>query len=133
MNQDQHIELSLVKHFEQVKQSEQVRSIYRTHLIASVDYIRFLLHQGLAFHGHDESEESLNQGNLIEILKFLAEHNEEINKVVLNNAPENLKLTSPRIQKDIINIAAIETTMPLLVILETNYSLFWLMMLVIYQ
>ena len=64
----------------------------------------------MAFHGHDESEQSLNQGNLIELLKFLSEHNEEINKVVLNNAPENLKLTSPRIQKDIINAAAIETT-----------------------
>ena len=64
----------------------------------------------MAFCGHDESEQSLNQGNLIELLKFLFEHNEEINKVVLNNTPKNLKLTSPRIQKDIIIAAAIKTT-----------------------
>jgi len=118
MNQDQHIELSLAN------QSEQVRNIYRTRLTASVNCIRFLLHQGLAFRDHDESEQSLNQGNFIELLKFLSEHNEEINKVVLNNTPENLKLTSLRIQKDIINVVAIETQQPLLVILETNYSLF---------
>ena len=118
MNQDQHVELSLAN------QSEQVRNIYRTRLTASVNCIRFLLRQGLAFRDHDESEQSLNQGNFIELLKFLFEHNEEINKVVLNNTPKNLKLTSPRIQKDIINVVAIETQQPLLVILETNYSLF---------
>ena len=28
----------------------------------------------------------------------------------MNNTPENLKLISPRIQKDIINVAAIKTT-----------------------
>ena len=91
-------------------QFKQVRSSYRARLIAYIDYIRFLLRQGLAFCGHHESDESLNQDNFIELLKFLTENNEEINKVVLNNAPENLKLTSPKIQKDIINAAAIETT-----------------------
>ena len=104
MNQDQYIELSLAC------QSEEVGNVYRTRLTASVDCIRLLLRQGLAFRGHDESDESLNQGNFIELLKFLAKHNEDINKVVLNNAPENLKLTSLRIQKDIISAAAIETT-----------------------
>ena len=76
-------------------------------MTASVDCVRFLLRQGLDFRGHDESEQSLNQGNFIELSKFLSEHNEEINKVVLNNAPENLKLTSLRIQKDIINAVVI--------------------------
>ena len=66
--------------------------------------------QGLAFRGNNESEGSLNQGNFIQLLKVIALCNEEINNVVLNNAPENLKLTSPEIQKDIINAAAIETT-----------------------
>jgi len=103
VNQDQLIELSLAN------QSEQVRSVYYTHLTASVNCNRFFLRKGLAFRGHDKSEQSLNQGNFIGLLKFLSKLNEEINKVVLNNAPKNLKLTSPRIQKDIINAAAIET------------------------
>ncbi|XP_057775162.1 uncharacterized protein LOC130994150 [Salvia miltiorrhiza] len=64
----------------------------------------------MAFRGHDESEESLNQGNFMELLKLLASCSKEISNVVLKNAPENLKLTSPDIQKDIINAIAVETT-----------------------
>jgi hypothetical protein len=64
------------------------------------------LHQGLAFHGHDESEESSNRG---ELLKFLAGNSEEVNKYVLHNAPGNCTLTSPDIQKHIIHCCAIET------------------------
>ncbi|KAL5562178.1 hypothetical protein UlMin_031925 [Ulmus minor] len=74
---------------------------YRTRLTASVDCIRFLIRQGLAFRGHDESEDSTNQGNFLELLNFLADHNEEVRVVALKNAPENLRLTSPKIQKDI--------------------------------
>ncbi|KAL5543108.1 hypothetical protein UlMin_010818 [Ulmus minor] len=76
---------------------------YRTRLTASVDCIRFLIRQGLAFRGHDESEDSTNQGNFLELLNFLADHNEEVRVVALKNAPENLRLTSPKIQKDIVN------------------------------
>jgi hypothetical protein len=67
------------------------------------------LHQGLAFRGHDESEESSNRGNFIELLKFLAGNSDEVNKYVLNNAPGNCTLTSPKIQKQIIHCCAIET------------------------
>ncbi|KAL5567879.1 hypothetical protein UlMin_024454 [Ulmus minor] len=76
---------------------------YRTRLTASVDCIRFLIRQGLAFRGHDEFEDSTNQGNFLELLNFLADHNEEVRVVVLKNAPKNLRLTSPKIQKDIVN------------------------------
>ena len=54
----------------------------------------FLLHQGLAFRGHDESEESSNRGNFIELLKFLAGNSEEVKKYVLDNALGNCTLTS---------------------------------------
>ena len=74
-----------------------------------MDCVRFFLRQGIAFRGHDESENSSNQGNFLELLRFYATHNEEINAVVRQNAPENLKLTSPDIQKDIVNAFAIET------------------------
>ncbi|XP_031280629.1 zinc finger MYM-type protein 1-like [Pistacia vera] len=65
---------------------------------------------GLAFRGHDETEDSKNQGNLFRLLHFLAQHNEHFKSVILKNAPGNLKLIAPVIQKDIVNAAANETT-----------------------
>ncbi|XP_062085563.1 uncharacterized protein LOC133791659 [Humulus lupulus] len=84
-----------------LKKNIKDRISFRVRLIASFDCIRFLGRQGLAFRGHDESQESNNQGNFLELLTFLANHNEEVRAVALKNAPENLKLTSPKIQKDI--------------------------------
>ncbi|KAJ8763974.1 hypothetical protein K2173_004837 [Erythroxylum novogranatense] len=46
----------------------------------------------------------------------------QIRNVVLGNAPENLKLTSPNIQRDIINAAAFETTKA--IILDIGDDLF---------
>ncbi|CAN6712599.1 unnamed protein product [Malus baccata var. baccata] len=63
----------------------------------------------LAFHGNDESEHSSNHGNFLTLLQFLADHNEDVKAVTLKNAPENHKLTSPNIQKDIVNACATET------------------------
>jgi hypothetical protein len=72
-------------------------------------YICFLQQQGLAFRGHDESKNSSNQGNFVELLQFLVKHSEEIDKVVLENALENHQMTAPDIQKEISNAAASET------------------------
>jgi hypothetical protein len=91
------------------KQSDQQKRDYRIRLNTLVDCIRFLQQQGLAFRGHDESESSSNQGDFRELLQFLANHSEEIDKVVLENAPENHQMTAPDIQKDIANAAASET------------------------
>ncbi|CAN6699015.1 unnamed protein product [Malus baccata var. baccata] len=63
----------------------------------------------LAFRGNNESEHSINHGNFLELLQFLADHNEDVKAVTLKNAPENHKLTSPDIQKDIVNVCATET------------------------
>ncbi|RWR82286.1 zinc finger MYM-type protein 1-like protein [Cinnamomum micranthum f. kanehirae] len=104
LNQEQHIETIIIK------QSSQARTDYRIRLKATLASVRFLLRQGLPFRGHDESEDSNNMGNFLELLQVLANQNEAIKRVVLENAPENLKLTSPKIQKDIVNAAAIETT-----------------------
>ncbi|PON53209.1 hypothetical protein TorRG33x02_305960, partial [Trema orientale] len=103
MNQEQHIQTLLLK------QSKQMRNKYRIRLSASTACVRFLLRQGLAFRGRDESEDSKNQGNFLELLKFLADHNDEIKDVTLKNAPDNLKLTSPDIQKEIVHASAVET------------------------
>ncbi|WVZ51156.1 hypothetical protein U9M48_002324, partial [Paspalum notatum var. saurae] len=75
----------------------------------SLRCLRFLLHQRLSFRGHDESEESSNRGNFIELLKFLAVNSEEVDRYVLRHAPGNCLLTSPKIQKQIIECCALET------------------------
>lgn len=91
-------------------QSQKDKNDYRVRLGASVDCVRYLLCGGLPFRGHDESEDSISKGNFLELLKFLADHNESINKVVLGNTPKNNKISHSDIQKDIANAAACETT-----------------------
>ncbi|XP_057756353.1 uncharacterized protein LOC130975600 [Arachis stenosperma] len=63
----------------------------------------------MAFRGDDESHNSNNQGNFLELLDFLAQHNTEIDRV-FKNAHGNLKLVASKIQKDIVRAAASETT-----------------------
>ncbi|XP_057496717.1 uncharacterized protein LOC130781532 [Actinidia eriantha] len=103
VNQAQHIDTAYNKH------SDQSKLDYRIRLNATIDCIRFLLKQGLSFRGHDESNDSNNRGDFLELLEFLANHDKEVANVVLKNAPENLKLVAPSIQKDIVNAAATET------------------------
>ncbi|XP_031262833.1 zinc finger MYM-type protein 1-like [Pistacia vera] len=119
LNQDQHIQTFFYRH------SSQARTEYRTRLNATVDCIRFLLRQGLAFRGHDESYDSSNQGNFLELLQFLANHNKDYNVVAFKNAPDNLKLTSPKIQKDIVSAASNEIVSA--IIRDLGDSLFCIM------
>ena len=42
-------------------------------------------------------------------MQFASSLNDDIRDVTLNNAPENMKLTSPDIQNDIVNAVAVET------------------------
>ncbi|KAH9801547.1 TTF-type domain-containing protein [Citrus sinensis] len=62
--------------------------------------------QACAFRGHDESVNSKNQGNFIELIKHSAECSKEIAQVVLENAPSYAKYTSSDIQKELLNILA---------------------------
>ncbi|KAL5756914.1 hypothetical protein ACOSQ2_021660 [Xanthoceras sorbifolium] len=64
--------------------------------------------QGCAFRGHDESINSTNRENFIEMIKLQARVNQEIVGIVLENALQNAKYTSPRIQKELLNILANE-------------------------
>jgi hypothetical protein len=79
---------------------------YFIRLSTSINAVKFLLHQGLAFRGHDESVDSKNRGNFLELVKLMAEQNEKIKKVVLRNAPENHQMAAPEIQKDNTNCFA---------------------------
>jgi hypothetical protein len=86
------------------KWSDEDRHIYKIRLTYTIRCVKFLLRQGLTFRGHDESEESSNRGNFIELLKFLAANSEEVGKYVLNNALGNCPLSSPKIQAHVINV-----------------------------
>ena len=98
LNQDGHI-----RNVIQVKSSSQ-RMNNRLRLKTSIDTVRWLTLQACAFRGHDESSKSRNQGNFLELLKLLASYNDEVAKVVLENAPQNCKYTSHQIQKELLQI-----------------------------
>ncbi|CAN6688651.1 unnamed protein product [Malus baccata var. baccata] len=103
MNQATHIETAVSKH------SDQARKAYRTCLNASIKCTKFLLQQGLPFRGHDENATSSNRGNYLELLQFLADNNDKVREVVMENAPGNLRLVAPSIKKEIVNSCALET------------------------
>ena len=65
---------------------------YRIRLTAILDVIRYLLGQGLAFRGHDESFTSLRKGNFLELVHWYRLRNEEVGNVVLKNIDNELIL-----------------------------------------
>jgi hypothetical protein len=71
---------------------------YEQRLRAVVGIARFLVIQGLAFYGHDESETSLNKGNFLEMVDWFVERCNDVANVMNDNAPGNHKLTSPKIR-----------------------------------
>ena len=73
-------------------------------LKTSIDIVNFLSLQACAFRGHDETTESRNQSNFLEMIKLIASYNDEVIKVMLENAPYNSKYTSYKIQKELLNI-----------------------------
>jgi hypothetical protein len=88
------------------KQTEEDIKRNKLRLKVTIDVLRWLTFQACSFRGHDESAESKNQGNFLEMVKLLAAYDEEIGAVVLGNAPSNAKYTSPTIQKEILHIIA---------------------------
>jgi hypothetical protein len=87
------------------KQTTVSKEEHLIRLKTSIKVVRYLLHQGLAFRGHDESEESKNRGNFKELVKLLAEENDKVKKIV-STAPKNNKMIAPEIQRDIANCFA---------------------------
>nr|XP_027090422.1 zinc finger MYM-type protein 1-like [Coffea arabica] len=94
---------------------------YRTRLTAALDVTRFLLKQGLAFRGNDESTSSSNRGNFLELFEWYSQRNTEIFEVVNQNAPANNQLTSPMIQKDLAHACASEITSVIINDIGDNY------------
>ncbi|CAN0881835.1 Zinc finger MYM-type protein 1 [Linum grandiflorum] len=79
-------------------------------LVAPIDCIIWLLQNGLALRGQDESETSTSKGNFLELLKFHVRGRAHLENIVLKNAPKNFQMTSPHVQKDIVNAIATKAT-----------------------
>jgi hypothetical protein len=72
-------------------------------LKASIDVVRLLAFQGVAFRGPDESVGSKNRGNFLEILDLTVSYNEKVAEVIAK-APKNAYYTSPIIQNEILHV-----------------------------
>ncbi|XP_042396805.1 zinc finger MYM-type protein 1-like [Zingiber officinale] len=83
---------------------------YRKRLTSILKVIRFLLLQGLPFRGHDESSTSSNRGNFLELLKWYISECPKVATVVGMNVPGNNQMIAPKIQKQLVNAYAVETT-----------------------
>ena len=72
-------------------------------LKSSIDVVKVLAFQGLAFRGWDESSESINCGNFLEILDLVISYNEYVAEAT-EKAPKNASYKSPKIQKEILYV-----------------------------
>ncbi|KAI5322836.1 hypothetical protein L3X38_031908 [Prunus dulcis] len=100
MNPSQHVDKVINR------QSKEEILKNRLRLKTTIECVRWLTYQACAFWGHDESLDSKNRGNFIEMVKYTAKFNDEVAGFVLENAPGNAKYTSPMIQKETLNILA---------------------------
>ena len=92
MNQSQHID-RVVSNFT----SKQIAN-NRIRLKASIDVVRHLSLQAIAFRGRDESSTSTNRGNFLTTLDLMVGYNNDIVEIMAK-APKNATYTSPQIQK----------------------------------
>ncbi|XP_074297557.1 uncharacterized protein LOC141628297 [Silene latifolia] len=93
---------------------------YKARLTQSLDCVKYLLHQGLAFRGHNEKQTSSNKGNFRELLDWLAKKDENINEL-FEKGSQNARMICPDVQKDLIHSCAKETTKLILEELGDDY------------
>ncbi|XP_015933138.1 uncharacterized protein LOC107459420 [Arachis duranensis] len=101
------------KHIDKVldRYSDETIANNRLRLKISIDAIRWLAFQACAFRGDDESPGSLNRGNFIELIKLLTLCNQNVNNVVLENAPGNAQYISPCPKKFAMFINSFQLTL----------------------
>ncbi|XP_039783333.1 zinc finger MYM-type protein 1-like isoform X2 [Panicum virgatum] len=91
----------------QISKEEEKR--YEIRLTASLGVARFLIMQGDAFRGHDESSTSLNKGTYREMIDWYKDK-VEIVKEAYEKGSKNCQMLSPDIQKDLTKACAEEVT-----------------------
>jgi hypothetical protein len=86
------------EHMRQVKENRQYMS-------AVVDVLKFTAINMLAQRGHDESADSIRQGNFLDLLHLLGKYNETVGQK-LANIPGNAKYTSKDMQNELLALMA---------------------------
>jgi hypothetical protein len=76
-------------------------------LTSSLDVARFLISQGDAFRGHNETSSSLNKGNYREMVEWYKDKVEVV-KEAYEKGSKNCQMLSPHIQKDLTKACAKE-------------------------
>ncbi|XP_059448307.1 uncharacterized protein LOC132179584 [Corylus avellana] len=96
------------QHIDKVLNAQSTEQILNNRLCVktSIDVARWLTFQGCALGGHDETLNSKNRGNFLEMIQILASYNEKVASIVLENAPQSAKYTSHTIQKEILHVIA---------------------------
>ncbi|KAJ1295190.1 hypothetical protein BS78_01G205200 [Paspalum vaginatum] len=79
---------------------------YEVRVIATLDVARFLIAQGHAFRGHDESASSLNKGKFLEMLDWYKKRNDDVRIAFDESCPKNAQMTSHYIQQDLTESCA---------------------------
>ena len=70
---------------------------------ASIDVVRHLALQAIAFRDRDESSTSTNQGYFLTTLDLMVDYNNNIVEIMAK-APKSATYTSPQIQKEILHV-----------------------------
>jgi len=86
---------------------------YLNRITIMLSIVRFLLLQALAFRGHDESSTSCNKGNFLEFVDWFRKRSKVVQNL-LGDSPANHSLTSPKIQKQLCEACAKETSKAIL-------------------
>ena len=74
----------------------------RKHLMTVLDVISFCAKQEIPLRGDDESNQSLNKGNFLEMIEFLGKYDSNVTKRI-ENLPRNAIMLSPNIQNDLLS------------------------------
>jgi hypothetical protein len=82
---------------------------YKVCLTCSVDCSRYLIAQGMAFRGHDESSTSLNKGNFREMVDWVKRNNEQV-RDAFDRGGQSYAMICGDIQKDLAMSCAQEVT-----------------------
>ena len=89
--------------------SKEAEISYKIRLTASLDCARYLIAQGEAFRGHDESSTSINKGNFRELLDWYKDKKEDV-KDAFDKGAGNAQMICSDIQKDLATACAMEVT-----------------------
>ncbi|XP_058751038.1 uncharacterized protein LOC131624064 [Vicia villosa] len=89
--------------------TRELEELYKIRLTCSLDCTRYLIAQGIAFRGHDESSTSLNKGNFREMVDWVKSNDEKV-RDAFDCGPKNCTMTSGDIKKELATCCEHEVT-----------------------